>query len=178
MTGRWSLVTDVVRGVPGATERAHALAAQLLDRHGVVTREAALAEGTPGGFAAVYPVLKLMEETGAREVRVRVGTREVAARLLPDGQIEQDMGEVDVGEPDEVAGVRFTPVCVGNVDAHVTAAAVGGLVRGEMLAIMGTSTCHILDSDRLASVPGICGVVRGGIHGLAMGAGAQFIGTR
>jgi len=63
--GRWSLVTDVVRGVPGATERAHALAAQLLDRHGVVTREAALAEGTPGGFAAVYPVLKLMEETGA-----------------------------------------------------------------------------------------------------------------
>jgi ATP-dependent helicase Lhr and Lhr-like helicase len=63
--GRWSLVTDVVREVPGATERAHALAAQLLDRHGVVTREAALAEGTPGGFAAVYPVLKLMEETGA-----------------------------------------------------------------------------------------------------------------
>jgi ATP-dependent Lhr-like helicase len=63
--GRWSLVTDVVRDVPGATERAHALAAQLLDRHGVVTREATLAEGTPGGFAAVYPVLKLMEETGA-----------------------------------------------------------------------------------------------------------------
>jgi len=55
----------VVREVPGATERAHALAAQLLDRHGVVTREAALAEGTPGGFAAVYPVFKLMEETGA-----------------------------------------------------------------------------------------------------------------
>jgi len=63
--GRWSLVTDVVRDVPGATERAHALAAQLLDRHGVVTREATLAEGTPGGFAAVYPVLKLMEEAGA-----------------------------------------------------------------------------------------------------------------
>jgi len=55
----------MVRDVPGATERAHALAAQLLDRHGVVTREATLSEGTPGGFAAVYPVLKLMEEAGA-----------------------------------------------------------------------------------------------------------------
>jgi ATP-dependent Lhr-like helicase len=38
---------------------------QLLDRHGVVTREAALAEGTPGGFASVYRLFKEMEETGA-----------------------------------------------------------------------------------------------------------------
>ena len=37
---------------------------QLLDRHGVVTREAALAEGIPGGFAGVYPVLRAMEEAG------------------------------------------------------------------------------------------------------------------
>jgi ATP-dependent Lhr-like helicase len=36
----------------------------LLDRHGVVTREATLAEGTPGGFAGVYPVLKALEESG------------------------------------------------------------------------------------------------------------------
>jgi ATP-dependent Lhr-like helicase len=40
------------------------LAQVLLDRHGVLTREAVRAEGVPGGFAAVYPVLRAMEETG------------------------------------------------------------------------------------------------------------------
>jgi ATP-dependent Lhr-like helicase len=37
----------------------------LLDRHGVLTREAALAEGIPGGFAGIYPVLRAMEESGS-----------------------------------------------------------------------------------------------------------------
>jgi ATP-dependent Lhr-like helicase len=46
------------------TELAHARAMQLLDRFGVVTREAVLAEGVPGGFAGVYGVLKSMEESG------------------------------------------------------------------------------------------------------------------
>jgi L-ribulokinase len=76
-------------------------------------------------------------------------------------------GRVAGGLSDEAAAWTTlpagTPVCVGNVDAHVTAAAVGGLGRGEMLAIMGTSTCHILNSDELATVPGICGVVWSGI---------------
>jgi ATP-dependent Lhr-like helicase len=36
----------------------------LLERHGVLTREAVHAEGIPGGFSAVYPVLKAMEESG------------------------------------------------------------------------------------------------------------------
>jgi len=63
--GRWSLVEDLIREAPAPTQRAHALAMQLLDRHGIVTREAALAEGTPGGFAGVYPLYKAMEESGA-----------------------------------------------------------------------------------------------------------------
>ncbi|MDQ4069679.1 MAG: DEAD/DEAH box helicase, partial [Actinomycetota bacterium] len=46
------------------TQRAHALATALLDRHGVLTREAVRGEGHPGGFAAVYPVLRAMEESG------------------------------------------------------------------------------------------------------------------
>jgi ATP-dependent Lhr-like helicase len=58
--GRWSLVPAASAG----TERAHALAVSLLERHGVVTREAVLGEGVPGGFAAVYPVLRAMEEAG------------------------------------------------------------------------------------------------------------------
>ncbi len=32
-----------------------------------------------------------------------------------------------------------------------------------MLAVMGTSTCHVMNSDMLADVPGMCGVVDGGI---------------
>nr|MBA2529243.1 DEAD/DEAH box helicase [Euzebyales bacterium] len=46
------------------TARATALAAQLLDRHGVLTRDAVVAEEVPGGFGAVYKVLTAMEESG------------------------------------------------------------------------------------------------------------------
>ncbi|MFB9880387.1 ribulokinase [Planobispora siamensis] len=54
-------------------------------------------------------------------------------------------------------------VAVGNVDAHVTAAAADAVRPGQMVAIMGTSTCHVMSSDSLAEVPGMCGVVRDGI---------------
>ncbi|WP_405219814.1 ribulokinase [Agrococcus sp. Ld7] len=55
------------------------------------------------------------------------------------------------------------PVAVGNVDAHVTAPAAKATAAGSMLAIMGTSTCHVMSSATLAEVPGMCGVVDGGI---------------
>jgi ATP-dependent Lhr-like helicase len=64
--GRWSLARDTAAA---PTVRAHALAQSLLERYGVVTRETVNAEGIPGGFAAVYPVLKAMEEGG----RIRRG---------------------------------------------------------------------------------------------------------
>ncbi|MFF4259871.1 ribulokinase [Streptomyces sp. NPDC001663] len=54
-------------------------------------------------------------------------------------------------------------VCVGNVDAHVTAPAAVAVEPGQMVAIMGTSTCHVMSSDRLGTVSGMCGVVDGGI---------------
>ncbi|WP_033344416.1 ribulokinase [Catenuloplanes japonicus] len=54
-------------------------------------------------------------------------------------------------------------VAVGNVDAHVTAPAAAAVEPGQMLAVMGTSTCHIMSSDALAEVPGMCGVVEDGI---------------
>ena len=56
-----------------------------------------------------------------------------------------------------------TTVAVGNVDAHVTAPAAQAVDPGEMLMVMGTSTCHIMNSDGLGEVPGMCGVVRDGI---------------
>jgi L-ribulokinase len=54
-------------------------------------------------------------------------------------------------------------VAVGNVDAHVTAPAARAVEPGQMLMIMGTSTCHVMNGDELAEVPGMCGVVDGGI---------------
>jgi ATP-dependent Lhr-like helicase len=64
--GRWSLVE---RREVDATTAFTALAGVLLDRHGVLTRAAVRGEGVPGGYAAVYPVLRAMEESG----RIRRG---------------------------------------------------------------------------------------------------------
>ncbi len=54
-------------------------------------------------------------------------------------------------------------VAVGNVDAHVTVPAADAASPGKLVAIMGTSTCHVLNSDALHEVDGMCGVVHGGI---------------
>jgi L-ribulokinase len=54
-------------------------------------------------------------------------------------------------------------VCVGNVDAHVTAPAVGAVEPGQLVAIMGTSTCHVVSAKTVTEVEGLCGVVDGGI---------------
>jgi ATP-dependent Lhr-like helicase len=71
--GRWSLnavAFDETRANATAqTAWSHAMAQQLLTRYGVVFRETALAENLPGGFSAVYDVLKALEESG----RVRRG---------------------------------------------------------------------------------------------------------
>ncbi len=67
--GRWSLLTPLETTAGGGTERGIALAQTLLQRHGVLTREAVAAENVPGGFAALYSVLRAMEESG----RVRRG---------------------------------------------------------------------------------------------------------
>ncbi|KAB1161704.1 ribulokinase [Micromonospora sp. AMSO12t] len=69
-------------------------------------------------------------------------------------------------------------VAVGNVDAHVTAAAAQALSPGRLVAIMGTSTCHVLNGTHPAEVPGMCGVVDGGISAGAWGyeAGQSGVG--
>jgi diaminopimelate epimerase len=63
--------------------------------------------------------LWLAERQGRREVTVVVGPRRVAARLLPDGLIEQEMGEVEVFPVERVDGIELTPVSVGNPHAVV-----------------------------------------------------------
>ena len=59
--GRWSLLPAREQD---ATKRLHAFARAALARHGVLTRGAVAAERIPGGFAALYPVLKAMEDAG------------------------------------------------------------------------------------------------------------------
>lgn len=61
--GRWSLL-DRFHGGVTPTERLAALAGQLVERHGVLTRDQIAREQIEGGFSAVYPVLKAMEEAG------------------------------------------------------------------------------------------------------------------
>ncbi|WP_100446180.1 ribulokinase [Glycomyces xiaoerkulensis] len=56
-----------------------------------------------------------------------------------------------------------TAVAVGNVDAHVTAASAKAVGPGQMVAIMGTSTCHVVNGEDLTEASGMCGVVRDGI---------------
>jgi ATP-dependent Lhr-like helicase len=62
--GRWSLVETLIEPRPEPTIAAHARALQMAERYGVLTREAALGEGAEGGFAGLYPMLKLLEERG------------------------------------------------------------------------------------------------------------------
>ncbi len=61
----------------------------------------------------------LADLTGARRVDVRVGDRVVTAWMLADGRVEQDLGTVRVAEAEELDGIRFVPVDVGNPHAVV-----------------------------------------------------------
>ena len=88
----------------------------------------------------------------------------VAEKLdQPIGQLGTAAGTLSA----EAAGWTGLPegiaVAVGNVDAHVTSAAAQALEPGQLVAIMGTSTCHVMNGDEVAVVPGMCGVVDGGI---------------
>ena len=57
--------------------------------------------------------------SGAPEVSVAVGDRVTHARVLDDGRIEQELGDVVVGPAEIVAGVSVVPVSVGNPHAVV-----------------------------------------------------------
>lgn len=70
MQGRWALLAQPSRKTAAQrTAWSHDVALQLLNRYGVVTRETAAQENLPGGFSAVYEVLKAMEASG----RIRRG---------------------------------------------------------------------------------------------------------
>ena len=106
----------------------------------------------------------------------RYPSRDFLAGLNPDfaGFVEDkldwpiiELGARAGGLSPEAAAWTGLPegiaVAVGNVDAHVTNPAARAIDPGQLVAIMGTSTCHVMNGDRLAEVPGMCGAVHGGI---------------
>ena len=103
-------------------------------------------------------------------------SREFLAALNPEfAGFADDKIAHEIGQLGERAGVLSEQaaawtglpagiaVVVGNVDAHVTAPAAQAVEPGQMLAIMGTSTCHVMNATGITEVPGMCGVVDGGI---------------
>ena len=103
-------------------------------------------------------------------------SREFLAALNPDfadfvaAKVEHPIGRLGASAGTltaEAAAWTGLPagiaVAVGNVDAHVSAPAANAVEPGQMVAIMGTSTCHVMNGEALHEVPGMCGVVDGGI---------------
>lgn len=68
-SGRWVAVSSLIYSTPSDTERLMAWSQTLLERYGVVSREAVSVEGLPGGFTPLYQTYKVLEESG----RVRRG---------------------------------------------------------------------------------------------------------
>lgn len=99
---------------PTPTEAAHAQALQLLERHGVLTREATLAEGVEGGFAGIYPVLKVLEERGQVRRGYFVAGLGAAQFALP-GAVDRLRGardldhDLDASEPSPVVLAATDP---------------------------------------------------------------------
>jgi diaminopimelate epimerase len=63
----------------------------------------------------------LADRTGVESVLIRVGGREVRARMLAGAEVEQELGPVEVGPAETVEGIELVPVSVGNPHAVVRA---------------------------------------------------------
>jgi ATP-dependent Lhr-like helicase len=103
--GRWSAVGVAERAAP--TAWAKAVTEQLLTRHGIVTRDVTSIEPLPGGFSAVYPVLRRLEDTG----RVRRGYFVAglgAAQFAQPGAVDLLRAERDARETPQVATLAAT----------------------------------------------------------------------
>ena len=115
-----ALTADAVRGVVGDADGI----LEVKDRGrdwveiAIWNSDGSLAEMSGNGtrIAACW----LARQTGADMVTVRVGDREVLARMLAPPFVEQRL-PYRVGEAGTAAGVRFTPVDVGNPHAVVEA---------------------------------------------------------
>ena len=109
--GRWSLLVASGTEQPTVTEKQTALAAQMIERYGVLTREMVASEGITGGFSGLYPILKAMEEAG----RIRrgyfvagLGAAQFAAAGAEDRLRDMERPAVPEDEDDELLIVAAT----------------------------------------------------------------------
>jgi ATP-dependent Lhr-like helicase len=101
--GRWSLQSVAFETGRSATNWSHAIAQQLLTRYGVVLRETAHAENLPGGFSAIYDVMKALEESGkvrrgyfAADLGATQFAMPAAVDLLRSLRTEPDPGKSEI----------------------------------------------------------------------------------
>jgi ATP-dependent Lhr-like helicase len=101
--GRWALNVAAFANDRSATEWSHAIAQQLLTRYGVVFRETAHAENLPGGFSAIYDVMKALEESGkirrgyfAADLGATQFAMPAAVDLLRSLRVQQDPSKVEM----------------------------------------------------------------------------------
>jgi ATP-dependent helicase Lhr and Lhr-like helicase len=101
--GRWALQGAAFAIGRSATEWSHAIAQQLLTRYGVVFRETAHAENLPGGFSAIYDVMKALEESGkirrgyfAADLGATQFAMPAAVDLLRSLRVQQDPEKVEM----------------------------------------------------------------------------------
>ncbi len=179
-SGRWSLVAELLGAEPpSGTERATALAAQLLDRHAVVTRDGVGIEQLPGGFGAVYGVLKAMEESGRARRGYFVeglGGAQFAMpgavdrlRALRDGDGDGSVLALAATDPANAYGAAL-PWPQANAGGGRTPRRVAGahvlLADGELLAYLERGGRSLLSFGDLDAEPGRAGAIAGGLTGL------------
>ncbi|HJT17369.1 MAG TPA: DEAD/DEAH box helicase, partial [Thermoanaerobaculia bacterium] len=143
--GRWSLVPAASANT---TERARAIAQQLIARYGVVVRESAAVESIPGGFSAVYPVLKAIEDTG----RVRRGYFIAglgATQFATAGAL--DMLRAFRDEPEQPETVMLAATDPANPYGALVKWPGSGLTRSvgaSVILVNGMLACYIARGDK------------------------------
>ena len=141
--------------------RRHARAAALRDTV-IVHTCAVTAEADRQARQAIRRLRR--ERPEARIVVTGCGAQVGAGAYAAMPEVDHVVGNAEKLKADTWTGLpEGIAVAVGNVDAHVTAPAARATEPGQLVAIMGTSTCHVMSGEQLVDVPGMCGVVDGGI---------------
>jgi diaminopimelate epimerase len=119
VTEQSGLTPDAVRGAVGDTDGIVQVLSATADSAEVVIWNPDGSTAELSGNGTRIAARWLAERTGAKTVTIRVGPREVTARMLDGPDVEQDMGEVEVFQRERIAGLDVTTVSVGNPHAVV-----------------------------------------------------------
>ena len=87
-------------------------------------------------------------------------SEKVTGRLIPPGNLAGNLCKPLADIVHLPAGI---PVASPIIDAHSGVPGVGAAESGELVMVMGTSSCHMLNSNEKKFAPGIAGIVKDGI---------------